>query len=166
MRKGLTGYKRPEVTGIKSGKYKHGHSGYTKSSTYRSWIMMKARCLYPNYKSYADYGGRGIKICEGWLDFSSFLADMGERPLGTKLDRIDVNGEYCKKNCRWATEKIQQRNRRNNRILTLNDESLCATEWAERLNVRVSLIFNRINYGWTDEKILTTPVRPYKQYAN
>lgn len=92
----------------------HGHTrGYRNSPTYVSWCMMKQRCSNPNYNRYNDYGGRGITFEPDWCEFETFLADMGERPEGTSLDRIDNNGNYTKDNCRWATPKQQVRNRRN-----------------------------------------------------
>lgn len=83
------------------------------SPTYSSWAGMKDRCTNQNHKSYNNYGGRGIKVCERWTDFRNFLEDMGERPDGMSIDRIDVNGDYEPGNCRWATAKQQSLNKRN-----------------------------------------------------
>lgn len=87
--------------------------GKARTGTYRSWEAMKQRCTNPNYSEFYLYGGRGIKVCERWLQFESFLADMGVRPEGKSIDRIDVNGDYTKDNCRWATATEQARNKRN-----------------------------------------------------
>lgn len=87
----------------------HGKSG---SYTYTSWEAMNQRCNNPNYEGYKDYGGRGIKICERWSKFENFLWDMGERPEGKSLDRINVNGNYEKSNCKWSTPLEQTLNRR------------------------------------------------------
>ena len=89
---------------------KHGYR-YTK--TYKSWDCMKQRCLNPNSPNYYNYGGRGITVCKEWVDdFRNFLRDMGERPEGTTIDRIDVNDDYNSYNCRWATPQEQRGNRR------------------------------------------------------
>ena len=89
--------------------------GLSKSATYGSWVAMKTRCLNPNGHRYADYGGRGIKVCERWMKFEAFLADMGERPTGTTLDRINNDGDYEPTNCRWATDAEQRANKRPRR---------------------------------------------------
>lgn len=93
----------------------HGHTrGWPKKSrTYMSWDAMKQRCLNPRTKSYPHYGGRGIGVCDRWLNFENFLADVGERPAGKTLDRYpDPNGNYCPENVRWATPKEQRLNTR------------------------------------------------------
>jgi DNA-binding XRE family transcriptional regulator len=92
---------------------KHGHCVNGKSSpTHKSWCMMKSRCNNPNYNRYKDYGGRGIAYCKEWESFENFLRDMGERPKGTTLDRIDNNGNYELSNCKWSTPKEQMSNKR------------------------------------------------------
>lgn len=92
---------------------KHGHmSGRKISPTYRSWITMKTRCDNPNMKYYYNYGGRGISYCKRWKSFENFLEDMGNRPEGTSLDRINNDGNYEASNCRWATRNEQNKNRR------------------------------------------------------
>lgn len=92
---------------------RHGHTRSGKESrVYSSWHSMGQRCRNPRATGYADYGGRGITICLRWQVFENFLADMGERPIGTSLDRIDNDGNYEPSNCRWATRTQQTFNRR------------------------------------------------------
>jgi hypothetical protein len=97
------------------GATRHGHARRGKMTpTYNSWMAMRARCLDPKVKAFKNYGGRGITICQQWLDrFENFLADMGERPEGLSLDRIDNAGNYEPGNCRWATRTEQNVNQRS-----------------------------------------------------
>lgn len=87
--------------------------------TYNTWAMMKQRCQNPKAKDYPLYGGRGISVWDGWEEFDEFLADMGKRPAGKTLDRIDPDGDYEPDNCRWATPKEQAANRRPRTLLSL-----------------------------------------------
>jgi len=114
---------------------------------------MKIRCTNPKYRSYKDYGGRGISICERWADsFDNFLADMGPKPSRKhSLDRFpEVNGNYEPGNCRWATNTEQQRNKRDNTILEYGGVRACVAEWAEIRGIRQDTLLKRIGkYGWT-----------------
>lgn len=106
---------------------RHGHNtrDHASTRTYRTWNHMKQRCENPNNDNFAHYGGRGISVCERWRSFENFLADMGERPAGTSLDRIDVNGNYEPGNCRWATQKVQRSNERRTFHVTYRGEEMC-----------------------------------------
>lgn len=98
-----------------SGPAKHGHRGSfgrSKSPTYHSWCKMRERCRDPKHRSYSNYGGRGVTVCERWNSFENFLADMGERPDGMTIDRISVEGNYEPGNCKWSTKEEQEANKR------------------------------------------------------
>jgi hypothetical protein len=112
--------------------------------TYSSWSSMIDRCQRPKATGFDNYGGRGISICERWLDYENFLADMGERPGGTTLDREDTDGDYKPGNCRWATQLEQARNRRTNLVVSMNGETKCLMEWSKQLGIRYSLLWSRI----------------------
>lgn len=97
--------------------FTHGHTrGPKHSRIYGSWRHMLERCLCKTSDHYAGYGARGIKVCKRWLKFENFLADMGERPEGKSLDRRNNNGNYTKKNCRWATQREQTQNTRVSKL--------------------------------------------------
>lgn len=125
----------------------HDHKG-----AYRSWKDMRQRCNNPNNKSYDDYGGRGIKICERWNSFANFFADMGDRPEKHSIDRIDVNGNYEPNNCRWATDKEQARNKRNNHIME-NGKTLA--ENCEIVGVDFKVVSYRISQGYSFDEALS-----------
>ena len=129
------------------------------TQTYKIWSGIKRRCCNPNEENYKNYGGRGIKICHEWNDsFEIFYRDMGERPQGTSIERIDPNGDYCKDNCRWATTKEQCNNRTNNRYIEYNGNKRTIAQWSEVLNIKYGTLYNRIYAKkWSVEKAFTTP---------
>jgi hypothetical protein len=140
----------------------HGNcSGESKASpTYLSWIAAKSRCEDVKDRDYANYGGRGIKMCERWLgDFSAFLSDMGERPAGMTLDRFpNADGDYEPGNCRWATHREQQNNRRNNVLIEHNGQMKTCTQVAREYGIRPSVFIGRIRAGWSIERATSEPV--------
>lgn len=128
--------------------------------TYRAWTNMRRRCRDTSSVSWPSYGARGITVCPEWeSSFRAFFEDMGLRPEGTTLDRRDVNKNYCKENCRWASRLVQARNKTNNRYMECDGERLTITEWASRLGCDASTIHMRIKLGWTTERAVKTPVR-------
>jgi len=134
---------------------KHGFSG---SPTYFSWGGMIQRCNNPNYTHYDRYGGRGITVCDRWLDFTNFLADMGERPNGLTLDRVDNDDGYSPKNCRRATRK-EQSNNRSECFYTLKGATKSWADWFKHYNIKRSTFDQRVYvYKWSIIKALTTPV--------
>jgi hypothetical protein len=145
---------RKEVTVERSTIHGYARRG-NHEPTYECWSGMLKRCMNPKDKSWPDYGGRGITVCEQWLSFENFLADMGERPIGRSIDRKDVNGPYCKANCSWATRKEQNRNTRRNRFLTLNGRTQTLAAWAEELDISHTSILARLKRGWSLAEALT-----------
>lgn len=135
--------------------------GDSTTKLYEKWCSMMNRCNNPNHPHYKDYGGRGIKVCEEWHNYSNFKKWV----LNTRdnenltIDRIDVNGDYCPENCRWATAKEQANNRRSNLIYVYNGESHNLNEWCEILGLNYYNVHNRIyKLKWTFEKAISTPI--------
>lgn len=123
-----------------------------------AWISLRDRCGNPNNKEFRNYGGRGIKVCERWLNsFENFLTDMGKRPPGMSIERDDVNGDYEPNNCRWATAGEQARNKRNNRIFCYDGLTMTMTDWAAHLGVSLQTLNSRRRAGWSVERILAVP---------
>ncbi len=138
--------------------------GMAESTLYRIWYHMKGRCLNPTDKNYADYGGRGITICERWRDsFATFALDMGQPPKGQTLDRRDNDGPYSPDNCRWATRAEQGRNQRTNIVIEFNGERLCAADWAARTGLKRQAILWRLAAGWSVHDTLTRKPSPLKR---
>lgn len=133
--------------------------GMAKSSEYSIWNMMLQRCNNPNCDSYPSYGGRGIVVCERWLLFDNFISDMGGRPSRRhSIDRKDNSGPYAPWNCRWATAKEQQNNKRNVRRVVVNGESLTLSEASEKFGIPHKTIWGRLRKGWDDVAAATTPL--------
>jgi len=116
-------------------------------SEYRVWVSMRQRCRDPHQIVYKRYGGRGISVCERWHKFENFLADMGRRPAGTSIDRIDNNGNYEPGNCRWATPQQQARNQSRNRILSIGGIQKTCAEWVEFSGIKPSTFRMRLKAG-------------------
>lgn len=135
--------------------------GESRGRLYRTYMSMKTRCDNPNAHEYENYGGRGITVCDEWSDYEAFRSwaianeydEKAKRGTCT-LDRIDPNKGYSPSNCRWVNIKAQQRNRRNNVMLTCNGETLCLAEWAERLGLNYQTIRQRLRRGWSDREAL------------
>jgi len=136
--------------------------GYSKTSRiYTAWESMKTRCTNPKCEQYPNYGGRGIKVCALWAEsFESFLSDMGPAPTYKhSLDRINVDGDYCPENCRWATPEEQARNKTTTQRLTYQGKTLTIMEWSNILSIPYKTIWARIKLSWPIERVLTEPVR-------
>lgn len=133
----------------------------------QAWRDMLNRCYNPNAKEFCRYGARGIQVCDHWRNsFESFLADVGLRPPGTSLDRIKNDRGYEPDNCKWRAPKEQGRNRRDNRLLTFNGETLCIAEWSERIGVKYVTIQNRLDRGLPIEKVLSSECLSARGYAD
>lgn len=127
---------------------------------YHAWRAMRARCCNPNDAVYANYGGRGIRVCDRWDEsFEAFWEDMGPRPsINHSLDRADNNSDYAPGNCRWTTAKQQTRNRRGNRLVAFDGLTLTLAEWSERTGLNRSTISERLERGWSVVDTLTVPL--------
>jgi hypothetical protein len=134
------------------------------SSEYSSWESMKSRCLNSNNMFYCNYGGRGIKVCERWMDFKNFYEDMKNKPNSNySLDRINVDGNYEPDNCRWVTKDIQDRNKRNSVYLFYNNKKYILSDLAKKFNLNQQTLKSRLNKGMSLEKALTKPYKYTKK---
>lgn len=128
---------------------------------------MKQRCINENSVYYANYGKRGITVCDRWLKFENFIKDMGEPPTKKhSLDRIDNNKGYCLKNCRWTTRHQQQGNMRTNHIITFSGKTQCLAEWSREVKINQKTLWNRlVTLGWSVEKSLTKPIQKQRRIS-
>lgn len=137
------------------GNTKHGMAD---SQEYSSWRKMISRCTNEDDKSYEEYAGKGITVCERWLNFDNFLEDMGLMPEpDMTIERVENSVGYQPGNCTWATRKEQARNRSTSRMLTLNGETKTMAEWGEIYGHKRTLIADRLRDGWSVEEAITTP---------
>jgi len=141
----------------------HGRSG---SLDYKSWHAMIQRCTNPKHWKWPRYGGRGISVCERWLKFENFLEDMGERPVGLTIDRIDNDGNYEPGNCRWATQLTQGSNRGNNRRFQIDGNDLTLSQAARKYGISLVTIRSRLRAGWPAEEAIKTPAKPQRGTRN
>jgi hypothetical protein len=138
--------------------FKHGLGD---SLIYKIWNRIISRCHNERDRAFNRYGGRGISVCQRWRDsVEAFVADMGPRPsTHHSVERKNNNGNYEPSNCKWGTDIEQGRNRRNNRLITINDETLCLSAWIERLGVNRDTFYWRVNQGWSEQEALTVAGR-------
>lgn len=126
---------------------------------YQAWRAMTNRCEKPDTEAYPHYGGRGVRVCQAWKTFAGFYADMGEPPSTEhSLERHDVNGDYGPDNCCWATRKEQARDKRNTAYLEYLGRRACIADWAEETGIPLPALRLRRRRGWSDVKLLTTPL--------
>jgi hypothetical protein len=136
--------------------------GNRTSPEYRSWDAMKQRCTNPKHRAYRNYGGRGIKVCDRWLNFENFLQDMRDKPTEKHtLERMDSNGDYTPDNCTLATRAVQNRNHSRNRYIEFQGERMCITDWAARLGINQQTLRGRLK-TWPVERALSEPLQAAK----
>jgi hypothetical protein len=138
--------------------------GMSRSPEYANWCNMRQRCNNQKHPDFRHYGARGIRVCERWSLFENFLKDMGRRPFpSATVERKDTNGNYEPGNCVWATQKDQTRNKRNNRLLTVDGVTRPIAAWAEESKVTARTIWKRVYRGWPAKEAVTLPTR--KQWS-
>lgn len=140
--------------------------GLTNHPLYATWYEMQQRCFSSKQGEYKYYGGRGITVCERWMDVRNFIADMPERPPGCTLDRVDVNGNYEPGNCRWATKSQQMNNTRRNVNVTIDGVTKTVQEWSEISPAHCNTIRHRLNIGWEPRRAVFEPPKKIGRGAN
>jgi hypothetical protein len=138
----------------------HLTHGQGRTSEYGTWNQIIGRCMNPKHAAYDDYGGRGITVCQEWLLFERFYADMGPRPPGHSIDRRDNDGPYAPWNCRWASRSTQANNTRANILLTHDGRTQTIGAWSRESGIDYTTLAWRLKRGWPVEVALTRPPSP------
>lgn len=155
---------RPDLAERNRSRATHGLSG---TPTRKSWEAMIRRCTVSSDKDFGNYGGQGIRVCDRWrYSFRAFVADMGIKPIGTSIGRIDNNGDYEPANCRWETATEQGNNRRSTRLLTAHGRTQSISEWAKEVGIGKATLRLRLDHGWPIDAALSTPVSHANRRAN
>lgn len=136
----------------------HRHPDIKVRRLYYIWCDMRRRCADTKHRQFKDYGGRGVAVCDRWLNFAAFMDDMGLRPDGMSLDRIDNEKGYSPDNCRWSTRKEQNSNRRNCIHVMHGNDRVTLKEYCRREGLRYRAIRKRLERGWDEREALTLPL--------
>lgn len=128
--------------------------GLSNTGAHQSWSGMISRCYNEKVSSYKDYGMKGIRVCERWKDYRNFLSDMGDRPEGMTIERVDFRADYSPDNCKWATRVEQANNKSNNVFLEYHGESRTIAEWSRHLGISYSKIYSMYRKGYTMSEIV------------
>lgn len=140
--------------------FRRTEHGMSHSPEYVVWASMLSRTRYPSHGSFANYGAKGIGVCDRWQEFVHFFADMGPRPSPAhSIERVDNDRGYEPDNCRWATLQEQRRNMRQNRHITVDGVTRIATDWARDFGINPNTFLSRLDHGWEIHRALSAPVR-------
>jgi hypothetical protein len=153
------------IVSLSKGRFKHGICVGGFPRWYHIYLGMIARCTQHTVRNFDRYGGRGIYVCQQWMDNpKKFLSDMGEPLSGQSIDRIDNDGPYSPENCRWTTDLVQMNNRSCNRLITHEDKTMTVSEWSRHIGIRSATLTKRLNSGWSVDKALTAPLIQNKSH--
>lgn len=151
---------RSETTAARKTKHGFLSNDLKRHPVYNTWQALLRRCRNPNSSHFSDYGERGISVCERWLTFSNFVADMfASWKPGLSIERRDVNGNYCPENCHWENRRNQRLNQRRTKIYEYNGEKLALCLFAEKFGIEVKTLHARISRGWSFERALLTAIK-------
>jgi hypothetical protein len=145
-----------ELSSLRATRHGYARDGIANRS-YATWTAMRARCRSAKHPAWHNYGGRGIVVCPRWLTFENFLADMGDKPEGLELDRVDNDGNYEPGNCRWVNHVEQNQNRRDSYRVAYDGRTQCLTALSQESGFSRTTLRGRLRRGWSIERAMTTP---------